>query len=299
MLRPIDVWRPTITARRKGESLDKYLQEISRNRYDVLSIQEEVELCQKIQMWDEKAKEKLIGANTRFVVSIAKQYTNDPDKILDLIQEGNIWLIKAASMFDVTRWFKFISYAVWRIRQSILQYIIKNSTIRLPLSQEAFINKMHNFFDKFFQENNRFPSDKETMDALELKEQDIQRYHDLMRMKGITRLETKISDDDESTLLDLIPDNQTEKTSLKVERESMSKAIMEALKSNALRKNQKYVIVHSFWIWGNKVMTTAEMAMNLDFTEAHIRNIRQSALLKLQKILKWSELETVYNSLND
>ena len=157
---------------RESEALDKYLQEIGKE--DMISIEEEVELAQRIRKGDRKALERLTKANLRFVVSVAKQYQNQGLSLPDLINEGNVGLIKAAEKFDETRGFKFISYAVWWIRQSILQAIAEQSRIvRLPLNQVGSVNKINKVLNKFEQENERRPSIEEISDELDLPEEKI------------------------------------------------------------------------------------------------------------------------------
>ena len=157
---------------RESASLDKYLQEIGHE--DLISVEEEVELAQRIRKGDRSALEKLTKANLRFVVSVAKQYQNQGLSLPDLINEGNLGLIKAAEKFDETRGFKFISYAVWWIRQSILQAIAEQSRIvRLPLNQVGSVNKINRMLNKFEQENERYPSIEEIADKIDLPEDKI------------------------------------------------------------------------------------------------------------------------------
>ncbi len=152
---------------RDSTSLDKYLQDIGRE--ELITVDEEVELARRIKQGDEEALEKLVKANLRFVVSVAKQYQNQGLTLSDLINEGNLGLIRAAEKFDETRGFKFISYAVWWIRQSILQALAEQSRIvRLPLNQVGSINKMNKMIAKFEQENNRQPTDKELAELLDI-----------------------------------------------------------------------------------------------------------------------------------
>ncbi|MDR3093322.1 MAG: RNA polymerase sigma factor RpoD/SigA, partial [Bacteroidales bacterium] len=165
---------------RESASLDKYLQEIGKE--ELITVEEEVELAQRIRKGDRQALEKLTRANLRFVVSVAKQYQNQGLSLPDLINEGNLGLIKAAEKFDETRGFKFISYAVWWIRQSILQALAEQSRIvRLPLNQVGSLNKINKAFSKFEQENERIPSAEELADVLELTKEKIA---DTMRVSG-------------------------------------------------------------------------------------------------------------------
>lgn len=165
---------------RESASLDKYLQEIGKE--DLITVEEEVELAQRIRKGDQKALEKLTRANLRFVVSVAKQYQNQGLSLPDLINEGNLGLIKAAEKFDETRGFKFISYAVWWIRQSILQALAEQSRIvRLPLNQVGSLNKINKAFSRFEQENERRPSPEELADSLDLP---AEKVADTLRVSG-------------------------------------------------------------------------------------------------------------------
>ena len=173
---------------RESASLDKYLQEISHE--ELISVEEEVELAQRIRKGDRKALEKLAKANLRFVVSVAKQYQNQGLSLPDLINEGNLGLIKAAEKFDETRGFKFISYAVWWIRQSILQAIAEQSRIvRLPLNQVGSVNKINKILNRFEQENERRPSIDEIADKIDLPEDKIA---DVLKVPGKMRLSAMV-----------------------------------------------------------------------------------------------------------
>ena len=189
---------------RESASLDKYLQEIGHE--EMISIEEEVELAQRIRKGDRKALERLTKANLRFVVSVAKQYQNQGLSLPDLINEGNFGLIKAAEKFDETRGFKFISYAVWWIRQSILQAIAEQSRIiRLPLNQVSSVNKINKVLNKFEQENERRPSIDEIAQDTDIPEEKI-----IEAFKVNTHhisVDAPFHDDDESSLLDVIPND--------------------------------------------------------------------------------------------
>ena len=191
---------------RESASLDKYLQEIGHE--ELISVEEEVELAQRIRKGDRKALEKLTRANLRFVVSVAKQYQNQGLSLPDLINEGNLGLIKAAEKFDETRGFKFISYAVWWIRQSILQAIAEQSRIvRLPLNQVGSVNKITTMLNKFEQENERKPSIDEIADKVDLPEDKIE---DALKVNGRhTSIDAPLIDGEENSLLDILPNIDT------------------------------------------------------------------------------------------
>ena len=189
---------------RESASLDKYLQEIGHE--EMISIEEEVELAQRIRKGDRKALERLTKANLRFVVSVAKQYQNQGLSLPDLINEGNLGLIKAAEKFDETRGFKFISYAVWWIRQSILQAIAEQSRIiRLPLNQVSSVNKINKILNQFEQENERRPSIGEIAQSTDIPEEKIA---DAIKVSSRhVSVDAPFYDDDQSSLLDVIPND--------------------------------------------------------------------------------------------
>ena len=191
---------------REGDSLDKYLQEISHE--ELLTVEEEVALAQRIRKGDKAALEKLTKANLRFVVSVAKQYQNQGLSLQDLINEGNMGLIKAAKKYDETRGFKFISYAVWWIRQSIMQAIAENSRlVRLPLNQVGAMNKINSTLHRFEQENERNPSVNEIANSINLPEE---RVYDAIKanMRHVS-MDAPITGGDEGNLLDLLPNNDS------------------------------------------------------------------------------------------
>ena len=205
---------------RESASLDKYLQEIGHE--EMISIEEEVELAQKIRNGDRKALERLTKANLRFVVSVAKQYQNQGLSLPDLINEGNLGLIKAAEKFDETRGFKFISYAVWWIRQSILQAIAEQSRIiRLPLNQVSSVNKINKVLSQFEQENERRPSVDEIAQNTDIPEEKI-----IDAMKVSSRhvsVDAPFYDDEQSSLLDVIPNDNTPSTDKELVEESLER----------------------------------------------------------------------------
>ena len=213
---------------RESASLDKYLQEIGHE--ELLSVEEEVELAQKIKKGDRRALERLTRANLRFVVSVAKQYQNQGLSLPDLINEGNVGLIKAAEKFDETRGFKFISYAVWWIRQSILQAIAEQSRIvRLPLNQVGSVNKINRELNKFEQEHERRPSVDEIADRIDLPEEKIEEA-----MKANNRhvsMDAPFVDGEDNSLLDVLADNNMPMADKALVQESLRKEIDRAFSS--------------------------------------------------------------------
>lgn len=207
---------------RESASLDKYLQEIGHE--EMISIEEEVELAQRIRKGDRKALERLTKANLRFVVSVAKQYQNQGLSLPDLINEGNLGLIKAAEKFDETRGFKFISYAVWWIRQSILQAIAEQSRIiRLPLNQVSSVNKINKILNQFEQENERRPSIGEIAQSTDIPEEKIA---DAIKVSSRhVSVDAPFYDDDQSSLLDVIPNDNVPSTDRGLVEESLREEI--------------------------------------------------------------------------
>ncbi len=211
---------------RESASLDKYLQEIGHE--ELLSVDEEVELAQKIKKGDRRALERLTRANLRFVVSVAKQYQNQGLSLPDLINEGNVGLIKAAEKFDETRGFKFISYAVWWIRQSILQAIAEQSRIvRLPLNQVGSVNKINRELNKFEQEHERRPSVDEIADRIDLPEDKIE---EAMKVNNRhVSMDAPFVDGEDNSLLDVLADNDMPMADKALVQESLRKEIDRAI----------------------------------------------------------------------
>ena len=228
---------------RESASLDKYLQEIGRE--ELVSVEEEVELAQRIKKGDRKALEKLTRANLRFVVSVAKQYQNQGLSLPDLINEGNVGLIKAAEKFDETRGFKFISYAVWWIRQSILQAIAEQSRIvRLPLNQVGSVNKINKVLNKFEQENERKPSLEEISEKVDLPEDKID---DALKINSRhVSVDAPFSDGDDNSLLDVLVNNDSPMADRSLVLESLRAEINTALQS--LNERERNVIEAFFGI---------------------------------------------------
>ena len=213
---------------RESASLDKYLQEIGKE--ELITVEEEVELAQRIKKGDQEALEKLTKANLRFVVSVAKQYQNQGLSLPDLINEGNLGLIKAAEKFDETRGFKFISYAVWWIRQSILQALAEQSRIvRLPLNQVGSLNKINKAFARFEQEHERTPSPEELATELELPKEKVT---DTLRVAGRhVSVDAPFADGEDNSLLDVLVNPDSPNADRGLINESLSTEVDRALET--------------------------------------------------------------------
>jgi len=262
---------------RESASLDKYLQEIGKE--ELISVEEEVELAQRIKRGDQEALDKLTRANLRFVVSVAKQYQNQGLSLPDLINEGNLGLIKAAEKFDETRGFKFISYAVWWIRQSILQALAEQSRIvRLPLNQVGSINKINKAVQKFEQEHERQPSPEELADILNMPSEKIA---DTMRVSGrhISVDAPFSSDDDSNNLLDVLPNEDTPDADTTLVNESLNTEIDRALSTLTDKERD---IVKSFFGIGRPEMTLEEIGEQSGLTRERVRQIKEKAIRRLR-----------------
>lgn len=261
---------------RQTAALDKYLVEIGRE--ELITTDEEVELAQRIHHGDRRALEKLTRANLRFVVSVAKQYQNQGLALNDLIDEGNLGLIKAAQKFDETRGFKFISYAVWWIRQSILQAISEQSRIvRMPLNQVGFQSKLTKAIVNFEQENERRPSMQELADILDT---DVEKVRDAMGTNGKkVSVDAPFQDDDSNSMIDLMTDADAKGTDEGMERESLSTDLVAALA--ILTERERRVLTMLFGI-GQTEMTAEEVAGSLNLTRERVRQIKERALRRLR-----------------
>lgn len=265
---------------RESASLDKYLQEIGHE--EMISVEEEVELARRIKNGDRVALEKLTKANLRFVVSVAKQYQNQGLSLPDLINEGNMGLIRAAEKFDETRGFKFISYAVWWIRQSILQAIAEHSRIvRLPLNQVGSVNKVNKAMSKFEQEYERRPSVEEIADKTDLPEEKVL---DVMKInKREISVDAPLVDDDGSSYLDILPNTSTPNTDNELLQQSLRDEISTALKS--LNDRERNVIEAFFGI-NQQEQTLEEIGNKYGLTRERVRQIREKAIRKLRQNTK-------------
>ena len=262
---------------RESQSLDKYLQEIGRE--ELITAEMEVELAQKIKQGDQVALEKFTKANLRFVVSVAKQYQNQGLTLPDLINEGNLGLIKAAQRFDETRGFKFISYAVWWIRQSILQALAEQSRIvRLPLNQVGSLNKINKAFSKLEQEFERPPSSDELASALDLTEEKVK---DTMKVSGRhVSVDAPFVDGEDNSLLDVMVNNDSPKADLELMRESLQREIERSLAT--LRDREKDVVMLFFGIGKQHGLTLEEIGSKFDLTRERVRQIKEKAIRRLR-----------------
>ncbi len=261
---------------RESASLDKYLQEIGKE--DLITVEEEVELAQRIKKGDQEALEKLTKANLRFVVSVAKQYQNQGLSLPDLINEGNLGLIKAAEKFDETRGFKFISYAVWWIRQSILQALAEQSRIvRLPLNQVGSLNKINKAFARFEQENERTPSPEELATALELPKEKVT---DTLRVAGRhVSVDAPFADGEDNSLLDVLVNTDSPNADRGLINESLSTEVERAL--STLTDREKDIIKYFFGI-GCQEMTLEEIGEKFGLTRERVRQIKEKAIRRLR-----------------
>ncbi len=261
---------------RESASLDKYLQEIGKE--DLITVEEEVELAQRIKKGDQAALEKLTKANLRFVVSVAKQYQNQGLSLPDLINEGNLGLIKAAEKFDETRGFKFISYAVWWIRQSILQALAEQSRIvRLPLNQVGSLNKINKAFAKFEQENERTPSPEELAEVLDLPREKVT---DTMRVAGRhVSVDAPFADGEDNNLLDVLVNADSPNADRGLINESLGTEIDRALAT--LTEREKDIVKYFFGI-GCPEMTLEEIGDKFGLTRERVRQIKEKAIRRLR-----------------
>jgi len=262
---------------RESASLDKYLQEIGKE--ELITVEEEVELAQRIKKGDQEALEKLTKANLRFVVSVAKQYQNQGLSLPDLINEGNLGLIKAAEKFDETRGFKFISYAVWWIRQSILQALAEQSRIvRLPLNQVGSLNKINKAFARFEQEHERTPSAEELANELELPKEKVT---DTLRVAGRhISVDAPFADGEDNSLLDVLVNTDSPNADKGLINESLATEVERALE--ILTERERDIIRYFFGI-GCSEMTLEEIGEKFDLTRERVRQIKEKAIRKLRQ----------------
>jgi len=265
---------------RESESLEKYLQEIGRE--DLLTTDEEVELAQRIRKGDRKALDKLTKANLRFVVSVAKQYQNQGLSLSDLINEGNLGLIKAAEKFDETRGFKFISYAVWWIRQSILQAIAEQSRIvRLPLNQVGSVNKINRMLSKFEQENERRPSVDEISEQTDLPEDKVGEA--MLANTRHVSVDAPFIDGEDNSLLDVLVNDDAPLADRQLVAESLRSEISNVLQT--LNERERSVI-KAFYGIGEPEMTLEEIGNKYGLTRERVRQIKEKAIRRLRSNTK-------------
>ncbi len=271
---------------RESASLEKYLQEIGKE--EMISAEEEVELAQRIKKGDQKALERLTKANLRFVVSVAKQYQNQGLTLPDLINEGNLGLLKAAERFDETRGFKFISYAVWWIRQSILQAISEQSRIvRLPLNQVGSLNKINREINKFEQENERRPSLNEIADKIDLPQDKIDEAMSVNSHH--ISVDAPFADSEDSSLLDVLVNEDIPTTDMGLVNESLKSEIQAAL--SVLSERERKVIEASYGI-EQPELTLEEIGEKFGLSRERVRQIKEKAIRKLRTSTKNKTLKT-------
>ena len=271
---------------RESASLEKYLQDIGKE--DLISTDEEVELAQRIRKGDKKALEKLTKANLRFVVSVAKQYQNQGLDLPDLINEGNVGLIKAAEKFDETRGFKFISYAVWWIRQSILQAIAEQSRIvRLPLNQVGSVNKINRELNRFEQENERKPSIEELAEKTDIP---IEKIDETINVNARhVSVDAPFSESDDGSLLDVLPNENSPTADRQLQLESLQSEIKSALKTLSDRERK---VVEAFFGIGQPELTLEEIGAKFGLTRERVRQIKEKAIRRLRGCSKNKQLKT-------
>lgn len=271
---------------RESASLDRYLQEIGRE--ELITIEEEVELAQAIKRGDRRALDKMTRANLRFVVSVAKQYQNQGLSLPDLINEGNLGLIKAAEKFDETRGFKFISYAVWWIRQSILQALAEQSRIvRLPLNQVGSLNKIGKVLSRFEQENERRPSAEELAEELDIP---VDKITDTLKVSGRhVSVDAPFVEGEDNSLLDVLVNEDTPNTDGTLMYESLSREIDRALATLTERESD---IIKMFFGIGCQEVTLEEIGDKFGLTRERVRQIKEKAIRRLRQGTRSKLLKT-------
>ena len=262
---------------RESQSLDKYLQEIGK--VDLLTPDEEVELAKRIREGDQFALEKLTKANLRFVVSVAKQYQNQGLSLGDLINEGNLGLIKAAQRFDETRGFKFISYAVWWIRQSILQALAEQSRIvRLPLNRVGSLNKISKTFSELEQKFEREPSPEELAEVLEVSTSEV---IDTLKISGRhVSMDAPFVQGEENSLLDVLENDSEDTPDSELMTDSLRKEVQRALAT--LTQREADVVTFYFGLNGESIMTLEEIGEKFNLTRERVRQIKEKAIRRLR-----------------
>ncbi|OGU60258.1 MAG: RNA polymerase subunit sigma [Ignavibacteria bacterium RBG_13_36_8] len=272
---------------RESQSLDKYLQEIGK--VDLLTPDEEIELAIKIKKGDQRALEKLVKANLRFVVSVAKQYQNQGLSLGDLINEGNLGLIKAAKRFDETRGFKFISYAVWWIRQSILQALAEQSRIvRLPLNRVGALNKIGKAYSNLEQEFEREPSANELARELDM---DINEVSDTLKISGRhVSMDAPFAQGEDNRLLDVLTNEQQPSPDWTLMSESLKNEIERALAT--LTEREAEVIKSYFGLNKEHSLTLEEIGENFNLTRERVRQIKEKAIRRLRHASRSKNLRT-------
>ncbi len=261
---------------RKGEALERYLQEISHE--DMVNIEEEAELARRIHNGDQEALEKLVRANLRFVVSVAKQYQGQGLALTDLVNEGNVGLITAAQKFDETRGFKFISYAVWWIRQSILQALAENSRlVRLPLNQVGYSSKVNRFYNKFVQENERRPSTEEIAEGIGIEKEKINSA--LLTSGKHISMDAPLVEDEDSCLLDLLTNSENDDADSSLVTESLKTEVHRAIDMLPERESQ---VIRMYYGINTPELGLEEIGRTLNLSRERVRQIKEKALALLR-----------------
>jgi RNA polymerase primary sigma factor len=271
---------------RESQSLEKYLQEIGK--VELISAEEEVKLARLIKQGDQRALDRLTKANLRFVVSVAKQYQNQGLSLPDLINEGNLGLIKSAQRFDETRGFKFISYAVWWIRQSILQALAEQSRIvRLPLNKVGLTNRIQKAYTQLEQEFEREPSAEELAEVLQMDLEEVSAS--LSINSRHVSMDTPLSEGEDSTLMDVMENPNAEKTDVELDHnESLKTEIDRSLKT--LTDRQKEVICYFFGIGVDHPMSLEDIGAKFNLTRERVRQIKDKAINKLKTTTRSQQL---------
>ena len=264
---------PSVTAR--TQTVEDYLRDLGK--LEMISPEEETELAGRIKAGDEEAFRRLVEANLRFVVSVAKQYQNRGLDFTDLINEGNLGLMKAARKFDPTRGFKFISYAVWWIRQQILQALSdQGRLIRLPLNQVGVLNKIGRARMEFLQENEREPSDEELSELLDITTEKL--GESMMSEAKSLSLDFPLGEDQSESLIDILPNNDSPSADKELEKESLRNDILTVM--GVLNERERRVLSLCFGL-GCQAMTLEEIGENLDLTRERVRQLKMKAIRKL------------------
>lgn len=261
---------------RGSEALERYLQDISKE--EMVSTDEEVELAKRIRQGDKNALERLVKANLRFVVSVAKQYQGQGLELTDLINEGNVGLINAAMKFDETRGFKFISYAVWWVRQSILQALAdKSRLVRLPLNQIGYVSKVNHFYHDFMQKNNRAPSLDEVADALGMEKSKVNAA--LLTSGKHISMNAPLIDDEDSCLLDLLTNDDKGNADSALISDSLKEEVHHALDLLPERESQ---VIRMYFGINTPELSLEEIGEKLNLSRERVRQIKEKALTLLR-----------------
>lgn len=261
---------------RGSEALERYLQDISKE--EMVSTDEEVELAKRIRQGDKEALERLVKANLRFVVSVAKQYQGQGLELTDLINEGNVGLINAAMKFDETRGFKFISYAVWWVRQSILQALAdKSRLVRLPLNQIGYVSKVNHFYHDFMQKNNRAPSLDEVADALGMEKSKVNAA--LLTSGKHISMNAPLIDDEDSCLLDLLTNDDKGNADSSLISDSLKEEVHHALDLLPARESQ---VIRMYFGINTPELSLEEIGEKLNLSRERVRQIKEKALTLLR-----------------